>query len=59
MTQTVSGTPGAPAAPARLLELLERGELDWDDLRHREAYLKAWVNRALPENKTGEARGAG
>ena len=27
----------------RLLELLERGELDWDDLRHREMYLRTWV----------------
>ncbi len=28
-----------------LLGLLERGELDWDDERQREAYLRAWVSR--------------
>ncbi len=34
----------------KLLDLLERDELDWDDERHREAYLKAWVKDpgALP-----------
>ena len=32
----------------RLLDLLERGELDWDNPRHREAYLRAWVNGDLP-----------
>lgn len=36
-------------ANPRLLDLLERGELDWDNLKHREAYLRAWVNRELPE----------
>jgi len=28
----------------KLLELLESGEFDWDNPRHREAYLRAWVN---------------
>jgi hypothetical protein len=28
----------------RLLELLERDELDWNNEKHREAYLRAWVN---------------
>lgn len=32
----------------RLLDLLERDELDWDNPRHREAYLKAWVNGSVP-----------
>jgi ATP-dependent helicase YprA (DUF1998 family) len=27
----------------RLLDLLESGKLDWDNPRHREAYLRAWV----------------
>jgi len=36
------------ASPA-LLRLLERGELDWDNPRHREAYLRAWVKGDLPE----------
>jgi hypothetical protein len=33
----------------RLLDLLESGELDWDNPKHREAYLRAWVNGELPE----------
>jgi hypothetical protein len=28
----------------RLLALLESGELDWDNPRHREGYLRAWAN---------------
>lgn len=31
-----------------LAELIESGEFDWDDLRHREAYLRAWVNGTAP-----------
>ena len=37
---------GDPAVNPRLLDLLESGEFDWDDPRHREAYLRAWVKRA-------------
>ena len=37
------------AVDPRLLELLESGGLDWDNPRHREAYLRAWVNRPIPE----------
>lgn len=37
----------------RLLDLLDRDELDWDDPRHREAYLRAWVNRDLPVKAEG------
>ena len=50
MTQTVSRTASGstPSPPPRLLDLLERGELDWDDPRHREAYLRAWVNGSAP-----------
>jgi hypothetical protein len=31
----------------RLLALIDSGELDWDNPRHREAYLRAWVNGEL------------
>jgi len=31
----------------KLLGLIETGELDWDNERHREAYLKAWVKGEL------------
>jgi hypothetical protein len=27
----------------KLRDLIESGGLDWDDDRHREAYLKAWA----------------
>ena len=44
MTQTVSRTDsGSTSCNPRLLDLIESGELDWDNLRHREAYLRAWV----------------
>jgi hypothetical protein len=39
----------------RLLDLLESGELDWDNPRHREAYLRAWVNGELPRKTEGDA----
>jgi hypothetical protein len=50
VTQTVSRTGSGSTQPAspRLLELIETGELDWDNLRHREAYLRAWVKGSLP-----------
>jgi hypothetical protein len=38
----------------RLLDLLERDELDWDNLKHREAYLRAWVSGELPPPKPAE-----
>ena len=49
MTQTVSQTGSGSTQPAspKLLELLERNELDWDDPRHREAYLRAWLNGSV------------
>jgi hypothetical protein len=51
VTQTVSraasgSSPSPP--PQRLLDLIERDEFDWDDPRHREAYLRAWVNGIAP-----------
>ena len=45
------------AVNPRLLDLLERDELDWDDPRQREAYLRAWVKGDLPvrrEEAAGE-----
>lgn len=33
----------------RLQYLLDSGEFNWDDEKHREAYLKAWVN--APRNQ--------
>lgn len=36
------------SAPPALLDLLRSGELDWDNERHRVAFLKAWVNGDLP-----------
>ena len=46
MTQTASRTVSGSISQVhpRLAELLERGELDWDNPRHREAYLRAWLN---------------
>jgi hypothetical protein len=43
VSRTASGNTPSPVHP-KLLQLLERGEFDWDDPRHREAYLRAWVN---------------
>jgi hypothetical protein len=34
---------------SKLRELLEKDELDWDDPRHREAYLRYWVNKPLDQ----------
>ena len=47
MTQTVTQTTGASTPSVvhpGLAALLESGEFDWDDPRHREAYLRAWLN---------------
>jgi hypothetical protein len=43
------------AVHPRLLELIERGELDWDNEKHREAYLRAWVNGTAPPPPMKEA----
>ena len=43
----------------RLRDLLERGELDWDDPRHREMYLRAWLSGSVkpyPITSEGGAR---
>ena len=50
MTETASRwKSGNTALNPKLLALLERGDLDWDNPRHREAYLRAWVKGAAPE----------
>lgn len=53
MTQTASQTASGstPSVHPRLAALLESGEFDWDDPRHREAYLKYWLNRPLPQEE--------
>ena len=46
MTQTTSRwKSGSAFLNPRLRKLLEEGGLDWDDPRHREAYLKYWLCR--------------
>ena len=45
-TRTASGSTPSVAHP-KLAALLESGEFDWDNPRHREAYLRAWVNGVL------------
>jgi len=50
VSQTSTGSTFSPVNP-RLLELLQSGEFDWDNLRHREAYLRAWVNRPLAQKE--------
>lgn len=52
MTQTVSQMNSARIRfNPRLQELLESDRFDWDDLRHREAYLKAWINRPIKQQE--------
>ena len=50
MTQTGSRPDAGSTRPVnrRLLDLIESGELDWDNPGHREAYLRAWVTGSLP-----------
>ena len=31
-------------ASSKLLKLLESGEFDWDNIGHRQAFLKEWAN---------------
>lgn len=52
--RTASGNTGQAASPA-LLSLLDSGELDWDNPRHREAYLRAWANGELPARESEES----
>jgi hypothetical protein len=38
----------------RLQKLLDEDELDWDNPRHREAYLKAWLNEPWNQEEDQE-----
>jgi hypothetical protein len=40
----------------KLLGLLDSGQFDWDNLRHREAYLRAWVNDGRPRKAEDDER---
>jgi hypothetical protein len=47
--QTRQIRPGCDqAVNPRLAELIASGRFDWDDGKHREAYLRAWVNGTAP-----------
>ena len=59
MTQTTSRTgSGNTTLNPRLAELLEHGELDWDNPRHREAYLRYWLNRPVRQEEEDRDRSA-
>jgi hypothetical protein len=51
VTQTATQRDSGSTAPAPLLALIDSGQLDWDNPRHREAYLRAWVKGGLPARK--------
>lgn len=55
MTQTTSRPGNGGVVNPRLQELLEENRLDWDDPRHRTAYLEHWVNRPIPQGKEEDA----
>jgi hypothetical protein len=48
---TSRSSSGNTTLNPRLRELIETGALDWDNPRHREAYLRAWVKNELPARK--------
>jgi len=50
MTQTTSRTGSAFQNP-KLRELLEKNELDWDNPRHRDAYMRYWINQPLTQEE--------
>ncbi len=57
MTQTVPRISTANIAlNPRLAQLIERGELDMEDPRHREAFLKAWVNAPRRQEDADDGR---
>jgi hypothetical protein len=52
VTQTTSRmNTGSTFLNPRLRKLLEESELDWDNPRHREAYLKYWLSQPLPQEE--------
>ena len=57
MTQTVSRTSSASIAlNPRLQALIDHGNLDMNDPRHREAFLKAWVNAPREQEDADDSR---
>lgn len=60
MTETACRTDtGSTASSPRLLALIESGQLDWDNPRHREAYLRAWAKGDLKPYAPGGGDAAG
>ena len=52
MTQTTSRlNSGSGFLNPKLRELLEKNELDWDNPRHREMYLKYWLSQPLVQEE--------
>jgi len=52
VTQTISRlNAGNTTLNPRLQELLDSGELNWDDPRQREAYLKYWLSRPFKQEE--------
>lgn len=52
MTQTTSRpSSGNTRLNPKLKELLENGRFDWDEPRHREAFLKYWIHRPLKQQE--------
>jgi hypothetical protein len=55
VTQTTSRlNSGNTILNPRLRELLEKDELDWDDFRQRDAFLKYWINRPQKEEESAD-----
>ncbi len=50
------GYPAVTVSP-RLAELIGSGQFDWDNEKHREAYLRAWVNGVAPPPSRPEPEG--
>ncbi len=53
MTQTTSRlNSGNTILHPRLQKLLDQDELDWDNPRHREMYLKYWLSQPLAQEES-------
>lgn len=60
MTQTMSRlNAGNTILNPRLRELLEKDELDWENPRHREAYLKYWLNQPFTQQEEDNSLDSG
>ena len=62
MTQTTSrSNTGSTSLNPALARMLDDGRFDWDNPRHREAFLRAWMNGAFPlpgKEEEADERGA-